>query len=289
MERAIEIVERLLKKVGAPLYVHHDIVHNKVVVDSLKERGCIFVEDVNLIPIGSYVVFSAHGVSEKVELDSEKRGLIKVDATCPLVKKVHNEVINYSRHGREILLIGHAGHPEVIGTMGRAPGIRLIQNVEDAHKVEMGADVAYVTQTTLSIDETAEIIDVLKARNSDILHQSGEDICYATQNRQNAAKAIIGEVDMLFVIGSKNSSNSNRLAELGLRNGIRSYLIDGKEDIDINWLYNVTKLGITSGASAPESIVEDILGFLQMNFDIKLSESTFINENISFKLPGEIR
>ncbi len=289
MERAIEIVERLLQKVGAPLYIHHDIVHNKVVVNSLKQRGCIFVDDVNLVPSGSYVVFSAHGVSEAVELDAERRGLIKIDATCPLVKKVHNEVVNYSKRGKEIILIGHKGHPEVVGTMGRAHGVKLVQNVQDAHEVALGTDAAYVTQTTLSMDETSEIINVLKARNADILHPSDQDICYATQNRQNATKAILDEVDMLFVIGSKNSSNSNRLAELGLKHGVQSYLIDGRDDIDLRWFGNITKLGITSGASAPESIVVDVLAFLEVHFNVELTESTLIRENISFKLPGEIR
>ncbi len=291
VERAIDIVERLLEKYGPPIYVHNEIVHNKTVVSGLKSKGCIFITDVSSVPTGSYVVFSAHGVSEQVELDSERLGLKKIDATCPLVKKVHNEVINYSNQGMDIILIGHKNHPEVIGTMGRAAGIKLVETKLDAGNVDLFDNTVYVTQTTLSIDETSEIVGELKRGNKNILSPPASDICYATQNRQNATKQILKDgAEMLLVIGSKNSSNSNRLVEIGINMGISSYLIDGKDDIDIEWFSGIIeKIGITSGASAPDVIVKDVLSFLSSYFQLIVKEHVYISENISFKLPPEVR
>lgn len=291
VERAIEIVERAIKKYGPPVYVRHEIVHNKYVVEDLKAKGAIFVNEVADIPDGAITIFSAHGVSENVEQSAAERDLPTIDATCPLVKKVHKEAQRNEESGREIILIGHAGHPEVEGTSGRVKSeVILVQSEEDVANivVQDPSKLSYVTQTTLSVDDTRKIIEALKNRFPEIQGPDLRDICYATQNRQDAVRSLSKEVDVIFVIGSKNSSNSNRLRDLGEEMGKPSYLINGPQDIDFSWLDNASKLGITAGASAPEVLLEKVLDKLAEYSTLKISTMSGVEENVKFKLPEDL-
>jgi 4-hydroxy-3-methylbut-2-enyl diphosphate reductase len=291
VERAIEIVERALKKYGAPVYVRHEIVHNKYVVEDLKSRGAIFVDEVSDIPDGAITIFSAHGVSERVEEDAAARDLPVIDATCPLVKKVHKEAQRHEDKGQEIILIGHKGHPEVEGTSGRVKSdVILVQTVDDVAKIEVKdpTKLSYVTQTTLSVDDTKAIITALKSRFPEIQGPDLRDICYATQNRQDAVRKLAGLVDTLLVIGATNSSNSNRLRDLGEEIGIRSFLINGAQDIEPELLIGCKKIGITAGASAPEVLLERVIDRLGEIANISVSTMDGVNENVKFKIPTEL-
>jgi len=292
VERAIEIVERAIEKYGSPIYVKHEIVHNKHVVDSLKAKGAIFTDDIDSIPSGSVIIFSAHGVSKKVEDDSIDRGLHILDATCPLVKKVHNEAQNYTKDGRKLILIGHKGHPEVEGTSGRVQDekVYLIENLEQLKKLpfEAGEKLAYVTQTTLSIDDTKELVDVLNKNYNNIHGAELKDVCYATQNRQDAIKKMVKFIDILLVIGAKNSSNSNRLRDLGESNGITSHLIDDETQINLEWFDDKGVIGITAGASAPEILLSRVLELLGNYYDIVVEDMDGVVENLKFKIPKEL-
>lgn len=291
VDRAIEIVEKALKLYGPPIYVRHEIVHNKFVVEDLKNKGAVFVNEVDEIPDGSITVFSAHGVSEKVENSAKLRDLPIIDATCPLVTKVHKEAQKWEAEDREIILIGHDGHPEVEGTSGRVKnGVILVEKEEDVEniKVKNQKKLAYVTQTTLSVDDTRNIILALKKRFPDIEGPELRDICYATQNRQNAVHELAKKVDLMLVIGSKNSSNSNRLRDLAEEMGIKSYLIDGASDINSKWLNNVEKIGITAGASAPEILVSEVIDHLLKSYNVTVKNLEGIVENVKFKLPQEV-
>ena len=291
VDRAIEIVERALALYGAPVYVRHEIVHNKYVVEDLKSKGAVFVRELDEVPNGAITVFSAHGVSEKVENEAALRNLPVIDATCPLVTKVHNEAKRYDEEKRQIILIGHKGHPEVEGTSGRVgQEVILVQNVGDIEKLTVSDpnNLAYVTQTTLSLDDTKVIIDALKRRFPTIQGPDLRDICYATQNRQNAVKELAKHVQLLLVIGATNSSNSNRLRDLGEEMGVTSHLISGASDIKTEWFREVDAVGITAGASAPEVLVEQVIDRL-----VKFGPSTVetletIKESVKFKLPKEI-
>lgn len=291
VERAIEIVERALKKYGAPVYVRHEIVHNKYVVEDLKSRGAIFVDEVSDIPDGAITIFSAHGVSEKVEESAAQRDLPVIDATCPLVKKVHKEAQRHESKGQEIILIGHKGHPEVEGTSGRVKeDVILVQTVADVEKIEVKdpTKLSYVTQTTLSVDDTKAIITAIKARFPEIQGPDLRDICYATQNRQDAVRKLAGVVDTLLVIGAKNSSNSNRLRDLGEEIGIRSFLINGAQDIEPELLNDCKRIGITAGASAPEILLERVIDRLGELANITVTTMDGVNENVKFKIPSEL-
>ena len=288
VERAIDIVERALDKYGPPVYVRHEIVHNKFVVDSLKAKGAVFVDEVADIPDGAVTVFSAHGVSEAVEVEAKTRDLPVIDATCPLVSKVHREGQSHDRKGRQVILIGHKGHPEVEGTQGRVPsGVLLVSDVDDARNLEVRdpAMLAYVTQTTLSVDETRDIIAILKERFPEIVGPDVRDICYATQNRQTAVRKLAGMVDLILVIGATNSSNSNRLREIGDEVGIPSYLIANADEIEQAWLDSVARVGITAGASAPEELVQGVVTRLGELADAAVSTMDGVEETITFKLP----
>ena len=293
VERAIDIVERALKKYGPPIYVKHEIVHNKYVVDDLRSRGAIFTDDISEIPYGSITVFSAHGVSKAVEDESRARGLYVIDATCPLVKKVHNEAIRYEKAGNRIILIGHEGHVEVEGTSGQLENETfLVQNTSDVEKLPFTSDdnLSYVTQTTLSVDDTRDIVNALKAKFPNIQGKGTSDVCYATQNRQDAVKQLVKEVNLVFVIGSENSSNSNRLRELSKSCGIPSYLILCPEDINPDWLTGIDKIGITAGASAPELLVTNIIEHFKSRYDnVDVSTIDGIEEDVSFNIPRELR
>ena len=294
VDRAVQIVALALAKYGAPVYVRHEIVHNRHVVAGLEARGAVFVDEIDQVPQGGHVIFSAHGVPKSVPLEAEKRGLNWLDATCPLVSKVHIEAERHHAEGCDILLIGHAGHPEVDGTMGQLPkgSIKLIETKEEAAniKVRDPDNLAYLTQTTLSVDDTAEIIATLKQRFPKIRSPHKQDICYATTNRQNAVKAIGAQVDALFVIGAANSSNSMRLMELGGRMGCKfSKLIAGAEDIDIKELAGIKSLGLTAGASAPEDLVNGVIDFLETHFNLTRHENRIAQEMIEFKLPRQLR
>tara|TARA_B100000965_G_scaffold393011_1_gene403241 strand:+ start:625 stop:1563 length:939 start_codon:yes stop_codon:yes gene_type:complete len=296
VDRAIDIVNKALDIYGAPVYVKHEVVHNKVVVSDLRERGAIFVEEIDEIPDDSLVIFSAHGVSSAVEEQTKSRNLHFFDATCPLVTKVHMEVRKHAKASKDIILVGHEGHPEVEGTMGRHinsdnSSIYLVQNEIDAKKILVNnpTKLALVTQTTLSVDETKSIISILKDRFPEIDIPKKDDICYATQNRQDAVKQLALESDFMIVVGSKNSSNSNRLRELAEKCGCRSVLIDEFNDIDLNDLNNYSKISITAGASAPESKVMEIAKCLEMHTDAKIIEYGEDNEDIYFKLPPGLR
>ena len=296
VDRAIDIVNKALDIYGAPVYVKHEVVHNKVVVSDLRERGAIFVEEIDEIPDDSLVIFSAHGVSSAVEEQTKSRNLHFFDATCPLVTKVHMEVRKHAKASKDIILVGHEGHPEVEGTMGRHinsdnSSIYLVQNETDAKKILVNnpTKLALVTQTTLSVDETKSIISILKDRFPEIDIPKKDDICYATQNRQDAVKQLALESDFMIVVGSKNSSNSNRLRELAEKCGCRSVLIDEFNDIDLNDLNNYSKISITAGASAPESKVMEIAKCLEMHTDAKIIEYGEDNEDIYFKLPPGLR
>ena len=296
VDRAIDIVNRALEVHGAPVYVKHEVVHNKFVVEDLKSRGAIFVEEIDEIPDESLVIFSAHGVSNKVETETKERNLNFYDATCPLVTKVHMEVVRNSRAGRDIILIGHEGHPEVEGTMGRHINkensfIYLVQDEDEAKTLEVDNpdNLSIVTQTTLSVDDTSSIINILKRRFPLIKVPKKDDICYATQNRQDAVKQLALESDFMIVVGSKNSSNSNRLKELSEKCGCKSILIDEFSDLDLKDLNNCSNISITAGASAPESKVMEIAKSLEKHFNAKLIENGEDNENIFFKLPPGLR
>lgn len=293
VERAIEIVNKALDLYGAPVYVRHEIVHNKYVVDDLKKRGVIFVDSLEEVPFGKITIFSAHGVSEAVEDEAKQRGLPVLDATCPLVKKVHLEAMKHEVNGMEIILIGHAGHPEVEGTSGRIKNkVILVQTIEDVDSIEVNNpdNLAYVTQTTLSVDDTREIINALKNRFPNIQGPELRDICYATQNRQDAVRNLASSVDILLVIGAKNSSNSNRLRDLAEELGVRAYLINNEDEIKEDFFSTqVQYIGITAGASAPEILLEKVLSKLETFFDINIEEQDGIQENIKFKLPKELQ
>ncbi len=289
--RAVDIVERALQAYGAPVYVQHEIVHNKHVVNALREKGARFVEKVSDIPKGAVTVFSAHGVSRKVEDAADGRGLQVIDATCPLVSKVHIEAQRYARQGCEVVLIGHSGHPEVEGTMGQVTGtVYLVSKVVDVAALEPAepAKLSYVTQTTLSVDDTHEIIAALKSRFPEIRGPDVKDICYATQNRQTAVQLLAAESDVILVIGADYSSNSNRLREIGDEVGTRSYLIPDAGSLETAWLDGVQTVGITAGASAPEDLVQGLVDRLCDMFDVTLTELDGIEENIVFKLPREL-
>lgn len=296
VDRAIDIVNRALDVFGAPIYVRHEVVHNKFVVDSLRERGAIFVDEVEQVPDDVILIFSAHGVSQAVRKEAEERGLQIFDATCPLVTKVHIEVTRYSREGRECILIGHEGHPEVEGTMGQyntsnGGAIYLVEDEADvdALLVHDPENLAYVTQTTLSMDDTAKVIEALRNKFPKIQGPRRDDICYATTNRQDAVRQLALECDLVLVVGSPNSSNSNRLRELAERCGTEAYLIDGPEDINPEWIKNRTSIGITAGASAPEVLVKQVIDKLKACGAEAPVEMDGTPENISFSLPKALR
>jgi 4-hydroxy-3-methylbut-2-en-1-yl diphosphate reductase len=292
VERAVETVELALEHYGAPIYVRKQIVHNAHVVRDLEERGAIFVDAEEQAPEGSTIVFSAHGVAPAVQERATARGLNTIDATCPLVTKVHVQARRYADAGYTVLLIGHAGHEEVEGTMGEAPDSTvLVESVEDAEHLEFpeGARVAYITQTTLSVDETAEIISVLRRRFPDIHAPKKEDICYATSNRQWAVKEMLEHVDLLLVIGSRNSSNSNRLVEVARAAGVSAHLIDDETDIDQTWLEGVEVVGVTSGASAPEKLVERVCDWFRARGVTEIEPYRMVDEDVTFRLPVELR
>jgi len=289
--RACEIVERALEKHGPPIYVRHEIVHNKYVVESLKSKGAIFVEELSEIPPHAVTIFSAHGVARSVEEEADHRSLPVLDATCPLVRKVHNQGKRYMAHGRTLVLIGHASHPEVEGTMGQLPEpVRLVQNVDDVMALTLPRDtpVAYITQTTLSVDDTKEIIAALKTRFTDLQGPDIRDICYATQNRQTAVREMARLVDVILVVGAANSSNSNRLREIGTEAGVPSYLIADGSELDPAWLTDATRVGITAGASAPEVLVDDVIAALRRIGPVTVSVLPGRKENIEFALPAEL-
>ncbi len=295
VDRAIQIVELALERFGPPVYVRHEIVHNRFVVDSLKNKGAVFVEELDQIPdTEAPVIFSAHGVPKSVPEEAQKRNFFFLDATCPLVSKVHIEADRLYARGFEILLIGHAGHPEVVGTMGQLPegAVRLVETDEDARSIvpKTPDKLAYVSQTTLSVDDTREIINILTERFPDIVGPRKDDICYATTNRQVAVKAIAADCDALLVVGAPNSSNSQRLVEVGERAGCeRSYLVRDADDIDWSKLDNISTLGITASASAPEILVEEIIEAFDKRFDITIETETTARETVTFKLPAALR
>jgi 4-hydroxy-3-methylbut-2-en-1-yl diphosphate reductase len=296
VDRAIEIVERALTTLGAPIYVRHEVVHNRFVVERLKKMGAVFVDEVDEIPSGATCIFSAHGVSQAVREQAAARGLTVFDATCPLVTKVHIEVKRYSREGREVVLIGHAGHPEVEGTMGQfdpshGGHIYLVETPADVERLQVKNPerLAYVTQTTLSVDDTARVIDALRARFPQVHGPRKDDICYATQNRQDAVRELAGRCDVLLVVGSRNSSNSNRLRELAEQRGVAAYLIDGPADIRYEWLQGKRAVGVTAGASAPEVLVQQVIAQLRDMGGTTATELPGRSEHIVFALPAALR
>ncbi|TXH05194.1 MAG: 4-hydroxy-3-methylbut-2-enyl diphosphate reductase [Nevskiaceae bacterium] len=296
VDRAIEIVERALEQLGAPIYVRHEVVHNRFVVERLRNMGAVFVEEVDQIPEGATCIFSAHGVSQQVREDAQKRGLTVFDATCPLVTKVHIEVKRYSREGREVVLIGHEGHPEVEGTMGQfdeshGGRIYLVETPEDVARLTIRnpGHMAFVTQTTLSMDDTSRVIDALRERFPSIHGPRKDDICYATQNRQDSVKELTAACDALLVVGSRNSSNSNRLREIAEQRGVPAYLIDGPEDIRGEWLAGRQKIGVTAGASAPEVLVQQVVARLRELGGRTATEMPGRQEHIVFSLPPALR
>ena len=289
--RAIDIVEQALTKFGAPVYVRHEIVHNRHVVESLRAKGARFVEHLAEVPTGAITIFSAHGVARLVEEDAQTRGLRVLDATCPLVAKVHGQGKRYVGQGRVVILVGHAGHPEVEGTMGQVPGpVLLVQTEQDVDALDLAADtpVAYVTQTTLSVDDTRTIIAALKRRFTDIVGPDINDICYATQNRQSAVRELAKLADVILVVGANNSSNSNRLREIGVEAGVPTYLVADGTELDAAWVRDATVVGITAGASAPEELVDDVVGALRRLGPIEVSTLPGIEENVEFRLPAEL-
>ena len=297
VDRAIEIVKKVLEVNGAPVYVKHEVVHNKTVVDELKSLGAVFVEEIEDVPNGEVVIYSAHGVSKVVEFNSKEKGLEVFDATCPLVSKVHAEVNTYAKLGYDCLLIGHLNHPEVEGTMGQfdtsnGGSITLIETIDDVENLKFidGKNLAYVTQTTLSVDDTLEITNLLVSKFPEIIGPKKDDICYATQNRQDAVKQLALESDLVLVIGSINSSNSNRLREIAERSGVDSYLIDSMHDLEVSWLEGKRNIGITSGASAPEHLVKELIDSLEQDYGYSLQGSREItDEGIAFRLPKGLR
>jgi 4-hydroxy-3-methylbut-2-enyl diphosphate reductase len=298
VDRAIEIVKRAIETLGAPIYVRHEVVHNRFVVDDLRQRGAVFVEELDEVPTGATVIFSAHGVSQAVRAEAAARGLKIFDATCPLVTKVHMDVVRHCRAGRDVVLIGHEGHPEVEGTMGQwqreggsAANIFLVEDVADVAALVVGQpdNLAYTTQTTLSVDETREVIAALRERFPAIQGPRHDDICYATQNRQDAVRELAGECDLVFVVGSVNSSNSNRLRELAEKQGAAAHLIDGADDIDPAWLVGRKCIGVTAGASAPEVLVQGVIARLQDLGAGGVRELHGEPEDMVFALPKELR
>ncbi|HID7485118.1 TPA: 4-hydroxy-3-methylbut-2-enyl diphosphate reductase [Morganella morganii] len=296
VDRAISIVERALELYGAPIYVRHEVVHNRYVVNDLRERGAIFIEEISEVPDNAILIFSAHGVSQAIRQEARSRNLTMLfDATCPLVTKVHMEVARASRKGKEAILIGHAGHPEVEGTMGQynnsEGGMYLVESPEDVWKLKVKDEenLSFMTQTTLSVDDTSEVIDALNARFPKIIGPRKDDICYATTNRQEAVRDLAGQADLVLVVGSKNSSNSNRLAELAQRVGKPSYLIDSADDINPVWLRDVDTIGLTAGASAPDVLVQQVISRLQELGADEISQLEGREENIIFEVPKELR
>lgn len=291
VERAIEIVERALTKFGPPVYVRHEIVHNRHVVESLRARGAVFVDELSEIPPGAMTVFSAHGVARRVEEEAKARALPVIDATCPLVSKVHNEGRRYVTQGREVVLVGHAGHAEVEGTIGQISGtVHLVQTVADVATLRVTDPnrLAYVTQTTLSVDDTRHIITALKDRFPAIIGPDVRDICYATQNRQHAVRELASAVDMILVVGSKNSSNSNRLREIGEELGKPARLIDDAGDLRAEWLAGIATVGLTAGASAPETLVQGVIDGLRAFGEVDVSTLEGVRENVRFRFPAEL-
>ncbi len=296
VDRAIEIVERALEIFGAPIYVRHEVVHNRYVVDDLRQKGAVFVDELDEVPDEATVIFSAHGVSQAVEQEATRRKLRIFDATCPLVTKVHMEVARYAREGREVIMIGHAGHPEVQGTLGRYDSskggrIVLVESPRDIEtlRVDNPDKLAFVSQTTLSVDDARTIVDALKKRFPNVLSPNKNDICYATQNRQDAVKTLADEVDLLLVVGATNSSNSSRLRELGERGGIDSHLIHAADEIRPEWFTGKRHVGITAGASAPEVLVEQVVEFLTANGYGAAVEASAVEETISFSIPKKLQ
>lgn len=289
VDRAIKIVELAIKKFGAPVYVRHEIVHNRYVVEGLEAQGAVFVDELDEVPDDVPVVFSAHGVPKSVPAEAEKRKMIYVDATCPLVSKVHREVERHQSHGRHILMIGHAGHPEVVGTMGQVPegSMTLIETVEDVENVNPAdpAELSFVTQTTLSVDDTIEIVAALERRFPGLTKPKKEDICYATTNRQVAVKEVAAQADRVIVIGSPNSSNSRRLVEVAEKAGCSARLVLRADDLDWDWLKGATAVGISAGASAPEILVEEVITALKEHYDAKVELVTTAEEDVTFKVP----
>ncbi|HGM5491854.1 TPA: 4-hydroxy-3-methylbut-2-enyl diphosphate reductase [Serratia fonticola] len=296
VDRAISIVERALEIYGAPIYVRHEVVHNRYVVESLRERGAVFIEEIAEVPDGSILIFSAHGVSQAVRAEAKARDLTMLfDATCPLVTKVHMEVARASRKGTEAILIGHAGHPEVEGTMGQYSnpqgGMYLVESPEDVWQLQVKNErnLCFMTQTTLSVDDTSDVIDALRKRFPEIIGPRKDDICYATTNRQEAVRSLAGDADVVLVVGSKNSSNSNRLAELAQRVGKPAYLIDSAADIQESWLKDAGNIGVTAGASAPDVLVQDVINRLKTLGGKDVHEISGREENIVFEVPKELR
>jgi 4-hydroxy-3-methylbut-2-enyl diphosphate reductase len=297
VDRAIEIVDQAIQAFGAPIYVRHEVVHNRTVVDGLKDKGAIFIEDLTDVPVGSYLIFSAHGVSKQVQQEAKERNLTVFDATCPLVTKVHLQVAKHARENREVILIGHAGHPEVEGTMGQYEksaengGIYLVETPDDVKKLEVKNpdNLAYVTQTTLSMTDTKIMVDALKARFSAIQEQKKDDICYATQNRQDAVHELAKTADLILVVGSPNSSNSNRLREIAEQLGKKAYLIDTAKDMQQNWFDGITVVGVTAGASAPEVLVQEVIDQLKQWGGQSAVEIQGIEEKVVFSLPRELK
>ena len=297
VDRAIEIVKRAIETLGAPIYVRHEVVHNRFVVDDLRQRGAVFVEELHEVPDNATVIFSAHGVSQSVRAEAARRGLKVFDATCPLVTKVHLEVARHCRAGRDVVLIGHAGHPEVEGTMGQwlaeagSGNIYLVEDLDDVDRLEIAQpqNFAYTTQTTLSVDDTRGIIDALRARYPEMQGPRNDDICYATQNRQDAVRLLSEQCDLMLVVGSPNSSNSNRLRELAEREGVEAYLIDGADEIDPRWVEGRRHIGVTAGASAPDVLVQGVIARLRELGASSLRELDGKPEGMVFALPKELR
>ncbi|WP_310492011.1 4-hydroxy-3-methylbut-2-enyl diphosphate reductase [Dechloromonas sp.] len=291
VERAIAIVERALEKFGAPIYVRHEVVHNKFVCDDLRSKGAVFIEELSEVPSGSTVIFSAHGVSKAVRIEAEERGLKVFDATCPLVTKVHVEVGKMRNQTREVIMIGHKGHPEVEGTMGQSTGgMYLVETVEDVSCLQVinPGNLSFVTQTTLSVDDATIVIDALKVRFPEIQGPKKDDICYATQNRQDAVKALAEHCDLVIVVGSTNSSNSRRLREVAVARGVDAFLIDGAEEIDPVWLHNKRQVGLTAGASAPEVLVQRVVDRIKALSGANVLQLDGVVEGVSFPLPREL-
>ena len=291
VERAIEIVERALEKYGPPIYVRHEIVHNRHVVERLRAKGARFVDEIDEIPPGAVTIFSAHGVASAIETRAEERGLPVIDATCPLVSKVHIEGQRYANQGREIILIGHAGHPEIEGTMGRITGkVHLISKPEEVARLRVSdpEKLAFITQTTLSVDDTRAVIEALKARFPSIVGPDTKDICYATQNRQRATLELAKIVDVVLVVGAPNSSNSNRLREIAAEFGVPSYLIEDANALDPRWLDGVSSVGITAGASAPDELVEELVERLRQMDEIEIRRLSGVTENVRFRMPNQL-
>ena len=294
VDRAIEIVERAIEKHGSPIYVRHEVVHNKYVVNNLKNKGAIFVDEISEVPSGSVVIYSAHGVSQAVRKEANDISAIIYDATCPLVTKVHKEVIRRQKNNHQVILIGHAGHPEVEGTLGQSSEedkITLVESVNDIRELNFSneRDISYTTQTTLSVDDTAEVIEALKDKYPNVQSPKKSDICYATQNRQDSVKEVIKHSEILIVIGSKNSSNSNRLKEIADNQGKPAYLIDSSSDIEDQWLNDVDSVGITAGASAPEILVQEVVSYLMSNGGQEIIEIEGAQESVNFPVPSSLK